>query len=388
MIGARVEAKTLELVDVRNRAAKEAGFADFYSMQLTLNELDQDRLFAILSELHRVTQPLWDRYKGALDQRLAERYGVAIRDLCPWHYEDPFFQEPPAERENLDGLYAAADLVEISRRFFADTGLPVDDVLARSDLFERAGKNQHAQCSCLDRKQDVRILCNLRPTEKWMGTQLHELGHAVYDKYLDPTLPYLLRQPAHILMTEAIAMLFGRLSKDAVFLERYAGVDAATAARVGAVCQRQTAATLLVFARWVLVMTHFERALYQEPKRDLREFWWECVDRYQGVRAPTGRNAPDWAAKIHLPCSPVYYQNYILGEMVASQLLATMRAEIQPKGKLSSLVGAVEVGTFLRERLFALGARHSWEETLRRVTGGGLNPKHFVHDLQPMFAKV
>ena len=386
-IGARVEGKTLELVQVRNRAAREAGFTDFYSMQLTLNELNQDRLFAILGELHKVTQPLWEQYKGALDERLAKRYGIPATQLSPWHYEDPFFQEPPAEKEDLDSLYASSDLVAISRVFFEDTGLPVDDVLARSDLFERTGKNQHAQCSCIDRKQDVRILCNLRPTEKWMGTQLHELGHAVYDKYLDQSLPYLLRQPAHILMTEAIAMLFGRLSKDAVFLERYVKVDAATAQRVGAACKRQKAATLLVFARWVLVMTHFERAMYQEPEKDLRAYWWECVERFQGVRAPKGRIAPDWAAKIHLPCSPVYYQNYILGEMVASQLLATMRKEILPKRGATSLVGLPDVGSFLRDRMFVLGARFPWEETLARVTGSGLQAAHFVEDLQPVLSK-
>jgi len=383
-IGAMVEHKTLELVRIRNQAAREAGFSDFYGMQLTLNELQEERLFAILAELERVTQPLWDAYKGQLDDRLAERYHIRRSEMAPWHYEDPFFQEPPAEKEDLDSLYANADLVQISRTFFADTGLPVDDILARSDLFERPGKNQHAQCSCIDRKQDVRILCNLRPTEKWMGTQLHELGHAVYDKWLDPKLPYLLRQPTHILMTEAIAMLFGRLSKDPGFLERYVGVDARTARRVGAVCSRQKAATLLVFARWVLVMTHFERALYQEPERDLRSFWWECVARFQGVRPPQGRHAPDWASKIHLPCSPVYYQNYILGEMVASQLLATMRGSFAPSGDASILVGSPKVGTFLRERLFALGARYPWEDTLKRVTGSGLEAQAFVADLQPV----
>ena len=385
-IGALVETKTLELVRIRNQAAREAGFPDFYRMQLTLNELQEERLFTILAELERVTQPLWDVYKARLDERLAERYGIRISEMAPWHYEDPFFQEPPAEKEDLDGLYAKSDVVQISRAFFADTGLPVDDILARSDLFERPGKNQHAQCTCIDRKQDVRILCNLRPTEKWMGTQLHELGHAVYDKWLDPELPYLLRQPTHILMTEAIAMLFGRLSKDPEFLERYVGVDASTARRVGAVCARQKAATLLVFARWVLVMTHFERALYQEPERDLRSFWWECVSRFQGVRPPQGRHAPDWASKIHLPCSPVYYQNYILGEMVASQLLATMRATFASSAAASSLVGAPHVGSFLRERLFSLGARYPWEDTLKKVTGAGLQAKAFVADLQPILA--
>ena len=42
-----------------------------------------------------------------------------------------------------------------------------------------------------------------------MNTQLHELGHAVYDKFLDyDTTPYILCEPAHTFTTEAIAMMF------------------------------------------------------------------------------------------------------------------------------------------------------------------------------------
>ena len=54
----------------------------------------------------------------------------------------------------------------------------------------------------MDNRQDIRVLCNLRPTERWMSTMLHEFGHAVYDQSVDPALPFLLRAPAHTLTTE------------------------------------------------------------------------------------------------------------------------------------------------------------------------------------------
>ena len=59
----------------------------------------------------------------------------------------------------------------------------------------------------------MRILTNIRPNDYWMDTVLHELGHAVYSKYLGADLPYLLRTDAHTLTTEAIAMMFGRLTQ-------------------------------------------------------------------------------------------------------------------------------------------------------------------------------
>lgn len=45
----------------------------------------------------------------------------------------------------------------------------------------------------VDRGGDVRVLCNVKSNEKWMGTMLHEYGHAVYDKHVDRSLPWLLR---------------------------------------------------------------------------------------------------------------------------------------------------------------------------------------------------
>lgn len=38
------------------------------------------------------------------------------------------------------------------------------------------------------------------------------------------------------------------------------------------------------------------------------------------MNCPTERNEPDWAAKIHIALAPVYYHNYVLGNLTAAQL--------------------------------------------------------------------
>src|SRR5690606_41418161 len=60
---------------------------------------------------------------------------------------------------------------------------------------------------------------------------LHDALPIFYEKHLDPSLPYLLRAPSHTLVTEAIAMLCGRLSRHRDFLVEIAGVDRDEAAR-------------------------------------------------------------------------------------------------------------------------------------------------------------
>jgi peptidyl-dipeptidase A len=124
-------------------------------------------------------------------------------------------------------------------------------------------------------------------------------------------------------------------------------------------------------------MVYFERDLYAEPRRpDLNARWWEYVERFQMVPRPEGRDAPDWAAKIHLATAPVYYHNYILGELTASQLAHTIRAQVPGR----KLVDNRAAGAFLCDRLFALGARYSWNDTLERVTGERLNSRYYVEE--------
>lgn len=378
-IGGQVEGKVRELIGLRNESSIIAGFSDYYSMKLELQEIDQKRLFDLLDELERLTTPIWQRYKGCLDKSLAAKCSIDAHEVMPWHYHDPFFQEAPTEQFSLDPFFEDKDLLSISKKFFNAIGLDVEDILARSDLYEREKKSQHAFCVCIDRKQDVRTLCNLRPNEFWMAILLHELGHAVYDKYIEGSLPYLLRTPAHISTTEAIAMLFGRLTNDGDFLKIYCGLDDLKAKEIDAFTKRQKAADLLVFTRWILVMTHFERAMYQNPERNLNDFWWDCVEKYQGVKRVPGRNAPDWAAKLHLACAPVYYQNYILGEMTASQISHYLHNNL----KLShqEFLSSPKVGKWLKEALFAQGASSNWENTLKIATGEFLNPKYFAEDL-------
>jgi peptidyl-dipeptidase A len=122
------------------------------------------------------------------------------------------------------------------------------------------------------------------------------------------------------------------------------------------------------------VVTSFERLLYEDPERDLDTLWWDLVEQYQHVRRPDGRHAPDWASKIHLAVVPVYYQNYLYGELVASQLHATLAREA---GGLITQ----QAGRFLVDRFFAPGASLRWDHLVEQATGEPLNPAHLAAQL-------
>ncbi len=368
-IGEVVAEPLRELVRRRNAAARSLGFRNYYEMSLWEQEIRPEELADLLQEFRRLSEGAYADVRTRLDARMAERFGIAIEDLRPWHWDDFFSQEAPAYGEvDLDPYFAPPlDQESLARDYFSGIGLPIDDVLARSDLYERKGKDQHAFCTDIDREGDVRILCNLRPDERWAKTLLHELGHAVYDKYLPRSLPFLLRTPAHTLSTEAIAMYFGRLTRDAEWLRDTLGVALADEAKAD--LHKQQRLSMLIAARWMLVMTSFESALYEDPDRpDLNSLWWDLVEENQLIRRPEGRDAPDWATKIHLALAPVYYHNYLLGELMASQLAAALEAAGSRHAP----------GEFLRSQIFDRGATLTWNELLRQATGGPLSARFFV----------
>ncbi|HEX7448499.1 MAG TPA: M2 family metallopeptidase, partial [Pirellulales bacterium] len=275
-VGGEVEQDLRTLVGLRNQSARELGFADYHAMQLELNEQTQSQVLKLFDELDRLTrQPFAEVVKADIDRRLAKMYGVAVDELQPWHYQDPFFQEAPAVYEtSLDAAYAGADIPEMCRKFYAGIGLPIDRVLKRSDLFEKPGKNPHAFCTDIDREGDVRVLANIVPNEYWMGTMLHELGHSVYSSlYIPRSLPYTVRGEAHILTTEGLAMMFERFSKSAAWLKAM-GVTVDNPKEFDATGRLMRRNKLLIFSRWCQVMLRFEKELYGNPDQNLNDLWW------------------------------------------------------------------------------------------------------------------
>lgn len=389
-VGPQIAPRLIELARLRNRAAQSLGYDNYYVMMLHFSEQDPEEIRRVFDELAETTDEPFTQAKADLDARLAERFGVAVEDLRPWHYGDPFFQESPGAGIDLDPLFASEDpehVVAIATRFYQGIGLPVvTEILERSDLYERDGKVEHAFCTHIDREGDVRVLTNLRNNEQWMGTLMHELGHGVYDAHIDTSLPYELREPAHIFTTEGVAELFGTLTRDPAWLRSNARIPDDAPEDLDDLVRAEHRMDLLVFARWTLVMVNFEREFYANPDQDLNALWWDLVERYQGLRRPDSlEGRADFATKIHLVVAPVYYHNYMLGRMYAAQLrhrLAQEVAETMESG-VFDMTGQPAVGSYLVEHVFRPGSFYPWSDFVRRSTGEELTARYFAELIRP-----
>lgn len=374
-VGTVVADRVRELVRLRNTAARQLGYRDHFDLVLATSELDEARLFETLDEVDRATARPFAVWKNDVDAGLVDRFSCDLDELRPWHYDNVFFQSPPAgSGVDLDRFLVESDLVGLTTATFDGVGIDVRPIVARSDLAPRDHKNQHAFCADIDRCGDIRVLANNVATEEWAETMLHEFGHAAHADGINPALPWSLRT-THSAVTEGVAMLFGHLTHDPEWLCGVAGVPRHELDALGGQLDASFRAGLLTSLRWVLVMTNFERGLYADPDADHDHRWWDLVEQFQLINRPDGPPTPAWAAKIHIASAPVYYQNYLLGELVALQLRATITQ------RFGGLVANPDAGRFLIDEVFKPGAALRWDDLVSHTTGHTLTATHLTDAL-------
>lgn len=380
-IGSVVAADILKLVKMRNEAAKKCGFSNFHEMRLKLSEQDPQEIEKIFDELDNLTRESFASLKNDIDEYFVKRYNVKKENLMPWHYQDRFFQEAPKIFSvDFDTYYKGKDLVALTQKYYSGLGVPVDDIMKNSDLFEKPGKNQHAYCIDMDNEGDVRVLCNVKENAKWMNTMLHEFGHAVYDKNIGTILPYVLREPAHTFTTEAVAMFFGRMATNPAWMKENLGISDDEVTKIADNGFKSLRLEQLTFSRWAQVMYRFEKSMYANPDQDLNKLWWDLVEKYQMLKRPTDRNEPDWASKIHIATSPCYYHNYLLGELLASQMYYHICDKIVKTTdyKNQGFTNNKEVGKFFVEKIFKPALMFNWNDMIEKATGEKLSAKYYA----------
>ena len=225
-VGREVEGTVRELARLRNRLASEQGYENHYARSLDLQEIEAAELAGLMDDLASATdapfrelKETWTRSWGGSSASTRSCRGTSRVPSSTGRPTWPASTSTATSRGRTSRT--------LTRKTFDGLGLDVRGVISRSDLYEREGKNQHAFCLRVGREYpyDVRVLANVRPDAYWMDTMLHEFGHAVYDRHVNPRLPYLLRTFAHVNTTEAIALMMGALVDDPGWLRSVAGAE-------------------------------------------------------------------------------------------------------------------------------------------------------------------
>ena len=217
----------------------------------------------------------------------------------------------------------------------------IRDILERSDMYAREKKNQHAFCMDVDRKGDVRVLCNLESNVRWAEDDPPRVRPWCFmtSTTILSFLIFCANRP-HTLSTEAIAMLMGPAGSGwGVADETWRESSRQTVGRLAPELRDQGRPGHVDIRPLDAGYVPLRAAAIPGSKTGLETLsGGDMVEKYQLLHRPEGRDEPDWAAKIHLALHPVYYQNYILGELSASQLKRHLAANFgglvdNPRGR-------------------------------------------------------
>jgi len=387
-VGALIMDDHRRLAHLRNQAARQLGFDDYYHLAAFALDYEVDWLDRLFAEVEEITEePFRELKEQIIDPKLAARYGIQVQDLRPWHYGNQYFQEvPPGLYElNLDDYYRklnAKDVLDAAIDFYASLGFDIRPIIERSDLYPKEGKTSHAFANKMNREvPGTSVLVMNMPAdpdpqaEGQTKTLVHELSHDINYEGVDHSQPYLFLDVLSQI-TEAYAMLMERQVLTADWFQRVLRMPADTARTAAETAIQMLRAEELIFLRWGLVIYHFEREIYEDPDADWGEIWWKYKTRFQRLVRPAGVENPDPLAKMHLAGGlTAYYNNYAIGRFVAAQIAAQI-AEVSGQDPRSTVYyGHKEIGRYLTETFFPPGGRYCWLEFIEKVTGEPLQTR-------------
>ena len=179
-------------------------------------------------------------------------------------------------------------------------------------------------------------------------------------------------------------MMFERLAKNSQFLDRM-NMKVGDSAAYESAANKMMRYQLLIFSRWCQVMLRFEKSMYEKPDQDLNKLWWDLVEKYQALKRPVGRKEPDYGSKIHIVSAPVYYHNYMMGQLFASQVHHSLCRDVYgPNADPNAVIyiGDKRVGEWMNQKVFAPGRLYDWRGLTKHATGEELSPKAFAQDFR------
>jgi hypothetical protein len=356
---------TRRLVDLRRAAAAALGDATYADALLAAQDVPPAVLDPLLADLERRTRAPWE----AILRRGREAAGLAPdAGLAPWDLQWLIEQLGTTPDDRWPKERALPALTE------ALAGIGID--LAAVPLRRVEGDFGYGgQTLAVSIPDDVRMMINPLPGWRTWGILFHETGHALQAAFTEVRHPMLkgyewLAGASAPAWSEGMAGLCGLLVADRGFLERRTDLSAEEIDRFLGLWRARSLLSLRVH----LADIALERALYA-GEADIDALERELAGRFLGAERPADA-PPTWAATAFLSAYPCYMQDYVLADLIATQIWEALRARFGA-GALDN----AEVGPFLARTLWADGETREWTARVRDATGRDLDADAYLRFL-------
>ena len=341
----------LALINLRNTLAQELGFANYVDLTMEVNGMSTAQVEGLLTELTEATNEV---YSQILSRGAA---ALGIDEIAPWDVQYILEQGGGIDKSK----FPKDKLKESLRLWLKGMGHELSELGISPEIVDIP---YNGLCMGITRK-DIRILFNPQDGFAYYKTAYHELGHALHSA-LNAQEHYILRRESGI-FTEGIAEIFGYVPQHPLWLKEMGlteeEVEGAQQALLG---------PLFHYLRQRTAYCLFEHAMYRDTTQDLHQLMAEVDAKVLGC---TVDSAERWAANGWFISYPVYWHNYVIADVIASQIHEQLRE------KHGELYNSQEAFDYVVRTYICPGASKPWLEKIREGTGYELKAKALINDL-------
>jgi peptidyl-dipeptidase A len=394
-VGAPMREKYSRMVDLANRGARDAGFADVGDMWRSGYDMPPSEFGAEMDRLWQQVRPLYVSLHAYVRWKLQEKYGKTLvpddgpipaqllGNLWAQDWTNIYPLLAPADSDagyDLTSIIkkknmSATDMVHYGERFFVSLGFaPLPQTFWERSMFTRPRDRDvvcHASAWDIDYRDDVRIKVCIEQTADDFTTIHHELGHNFYQRAYE-NQPPLFANGANDGFHEAIGDTIA-LSVTPEYLKEIGLLDTVPppSADIGLLMKR--ALDKVAFLPFGLMIDKWRWQVFsgQIKPADYNKSWWAMKREYQGVAPPSGRSEADFdpGAKYHVAAN-VPYARYFLAAVLQYQFHRALCKEAGYTGPLNrcSIYGNKAAGAKLNKML-EMGTSKPWPDELEVLTG-------------------
>lgn len=336
-----------QLLDIRSRIARNAGFPDYVSYAFRMRgrfDCGPDDCLRFHDAIESEVMPVMRRLQAARKQKLG------VDRLRPWD-----LSVDPQNRPPLRPFSTSAEMETGTQTVFdrMDAGLAGGFRTMRErrllDLDNRKGKAPGGYQYTLNEARLPFIFMNSVGLQRDLETILHEAGHAFHALACrEDDLPAYREAPIEFCEVASMSMeLLGAEHLD-VFYQPTDVVRARTVHLEGIVG---------VFP-WIATVDAFQHWLYSHPnhtRAERRAAWLGLMDRFGGDVDWSGfedSRANLWHKQLHIFLYPFYYVEYGIAQLGALQIWANSKAN-HPKALADYQAGLAMGGSRPLPELFA-----------------------------------
>lgn len=360
-----VDAGFLELITLRKEYASEYGSADYVEYQLERQELDPGMFDNWIDDVREVL-PLMNRLSAEFSEET-----IGVSDPMPWDYAFISANIAPELNHRVDMLGFFEPVHKLFNRF----GFDVSDMNIIYDVFPRKNKSEWGYNFPIETGADSRILANVSDRFFEFGVLLHETGHGLHNFALDRD-EAILNMGVSGIVSEGIAILFGRLLKHVIFFSQFFEKEMDKAERNFTRVKTWNRANQLRSVARIL----FDQSLYRnsvESIDDVHHLVWK-MNRDLLDKAPYA-DEPLWGFLIHYTTHPIYLHNYLLGDLTCDML----EDVFAKREGIDDVVDEAEsFGKFLLDEVIGVTGRYRFPELFRRISGEGLSLRFLTDRLK------